>query len=130
VTLVEWDELNLWKHISETLDIDPVDPPETYSSGGSWVEDLNVDLDLFEVYKKQLKESVPQNRNGRNGGNGRSSRNDRGNARGNSRDQSKGRPKNNTRNERGSRSENKTESTSKDRANRPKKERNRRRIND
>jgi superfamily II DNA/RNA helicase len=45
ITLVDWDDINRWKMINKTLELDFDEPLETYSSSPHIFEDLEIPKD-------------------------------------------------------------------------------------
>lgn len=82
VTLVDWDEVHRWKVISDTLELDMPDPPETYSTSQHLHDDLRIPSDVTgrlplakrdrEGLAAEPEEKLDNNRSGGGDSDGRS----------------------------------------------------------
>lgn len=65
VTFVEWDEIPRWNLISNALDLDLVDPEETYHTSEHLYEELNISPDVKGSVGKPKRRSGGANKNQR-----------------------------------------------------------------
>lgn len=68
ITFVEWDEVPRWGLISNALDLDLVDPPETYHTSEHLFEDLDIDPEVTGRLKGAPKQAARERGRGRSGG--------------------------------------------------------------
>ncbi|MDR0950038.1 MAG: DEAD/DEAH box helicase [Candidatus Ancillula sp.] len=74
VTFVDWEDMKRWKNIAEELNLEDIEPEESYSSQDEWKDLLGISHDVKNYLKEVPKDSKTSSKDSKNNSRNRNSK--------------------------------------------------------